>query len=275
MHVRMNDHCSPAAVLEPPEIPVDPEVPVDVLPVDDTELVEESEHSSLGLVELMLKSPPALDRLINHDQDRQVQLVPRFLGIALFSYTIFTVAMLVILHSAGPEAYPHSFLAIPAARIWDGSALGLVGAYTLGLVGATCICLPSFYFFSLLAGVRLTMLQVVAQVLRCKASSALVLIGILPIYVAVVMGLIVFRAPAEVLEYALYLGLVLPFVAGLEGVRAIYRGVLGMAETLPPERRCRRECFLRRLTVSWALTYTAVSPVLIYRLWELFARAFV
>jgi hypothetical protein len=36
---------------------------------------------------------------------------------------------------------------------------------------------------------------------------------------------------------------------------------------------CRRQCFLRRLTLSWAAVYTAVVPVMIYRLWEHFARA--
>jgi hypothetical protein len=117
----------------------------------------------------------------------------------------------------------------------------------------------------------MTMLQIVGQVIRCKASSALVLIGILPIYVAVVLGLVVFRAPPRAMELCLYVGLVLPFVAGLEGVRAIYRGVMGMAETMPQEKRCRRECFLRRLTFSWAAVYTAVSPVMIYRVWEYLA----
>jgi hypothetical protein len=56
-------------------------------------------------------------------------------------------------------------------------------------------------------------------------------------------------------------------------VRSIYRGVMGMAETLPADRRCRRECFLRRLTFSWAAVYTVVSPVLIYRVWEFLAGA--
>jgi hypothetical protein len=117
----------------------------------------------------------------------------------------------------------------------------------------------------------MSFLQVAGQVVRCKASSAVMLVGILPVYVALVLGLVVFEAPAHVLELCLYLGLALPFLAGLEGVRAIYRGVLGMAETLPPERRYRRECFLRRLTLSWAAVYTAVAPVMIFRLWELFA----
>ena len=97
------------------------------------------------------------------------------------------------------------------------------------------------------------------------------LVGILPIYVAVVLGLVVFGADAALLEACLYLGLALPFLAGLEGVRTLYRGVSSMAVTLPEDRRCRRECFLRRLTVSWAACYTVVSPVLIYRLWEYLA----
>ena len=76
--------------------------------------------------------------------------------------------------------------ASPSRAGWaDGSALGLVAGYNLGLVAATCICLPSFYFFALLAGVRMTMLQVVGQVLRCKASSAIVLVGVLPVRSAV------------------------------------------------------------------------------------------
>jgi hypothetical protein len=230
------------------------------------------ETTALGLVELLLKDPERADRL-GQDEIRQSVFIPRFLAIALTSYLLFTIAMVVILNAAPPAAYPHRWLPIPQARVADGSALGLVLAYNIGLVATTCICLPSFYFFALLAGVRMTSLQIAGQVVRCKASSAILLVGgILPIYVAVVLGMIVFGAPADALEACLYLGLALPFVAGLEGVRAIYRGVLGMAETLPPERRCRRECFLRRLTLSWAAVYTAVAPVMIYRLWELFGR---
>jgi hypothetical protein len=213
-----------------------------------------------------------MDELINHAPQRQSVLIPRLLGISLVSFMLFSIALVIILDTASSNAYPRHFLQIPVVNSWFGrSSLGVVAAYNLGLVGATCICLPSFYFFGLLAGVRLTMLQIVAQILRSKATSALVLIGILPIYVAIVLGLVVFHAPADTQEFFLYLGLVLPFVAGLEGVRSIYRGVLGMAETLPPERRCRRECFLRRLTLSWAAVYTAVSPIMVYRLWELVA----
>ncbi len=268
----MSDDPQTATISHPGDEP-----PLSVLPAgpsEETTLVEASEHSTLGLIELLLKNPDRADAL-NREEQHQAALIPRFLGIALASYLLFAVAMLIILNTARESAYPRDPLPlpIPAANWNDLTGLGLVVAYNFGLVAATCICLPSFYFFSLLAGVRMTMLQIVGQVLRCKASSAIMLLGILPIYEAVVLGMVVFHAPEVYLTFWIYLGLALPFIAGLEGVRCIYRGVMGMAETLPPERRYRRERFLRRLTLSWAACYTAVSPVMIYRVWEYLAVA--
>jgi len=246
------------------------------LPADSREEAAEPvvyDPSTLGLVELLLKNPTSLDATMNSDERRPVLLIPRFLGIALASYLLFSIAMIVILNTAPAAAYPaREPIPAPPANWSNASALGLLVAYNIGLVATTCICLPSFYFFSLLAGIKLTMLQVVGQVVRSKASAAIVLVGILPIYVAVVLGLIVFQAQPVFLEYWLYLGLILPFIAGLEGVRSIYHGVRGMALTLPPDRRQSRECFLRRLTLSWAAVYTVVSPVMIYQLWDYLAK---
>ncbi len=243
-----------------------------VLPVDSEPEIA-LDTTLLGIVEILLKNPARADKL-NRDPDLQAHLIPRFLAIALGSYALFSLAMLVILNAAPANAYPGRFLAIPPANWHDGTATGLVAGYLVGMVAASCVCLPSFYFFALLAGVRMTMLQIVGLVVRGTATSALVLVGILPIYVTIVLGLVIFHSPAEFLEGGLSAGLVLPFLAGLAGVHAIYRGVTGMAETLPDECRIHRACFLRRLTVSWALCYTAVSPVMIYRLWENVAGIF-
>jgi hypothetical protein len=177
----------------------------------------------------------------------------------------------LLFHSVRPEALP-DFLKPQWAPGGQGPPLSLALAYTVGLVAATGVCLPSFYFYSLLAGVKVTVVQVTTQVMKGKAATAIMLMGILPIYVALVLGMIVFKAPVPELKAALYLGLVLPFVAGLAGVRSIYRGLMGLADTLPPHRRCRRECFLRRLTLSMAACYTAVTPVMIYTLWNYFVE---
>jgi hypothetical protein len=235
---------------------------------------ETLEPSTLGLVELILKDPDRVDAL-NREDNRQTELLPRFLSIALVGYTLFSIAMILLLNTADPAAYPRRLLPAPPAGWADGSALGLWLGYTLGIVAATCVCLPTFYFFALLAGVRMSMLQVAAQVLRGTASHAILLVGLLPIYVAFVLGLVVFQAETRTLEAGLYVGLLLPFLAGPEAMRTIYHGVMGMAETLPPERRCRRACFLRRLTLSWTTCHAIVAPVMIYRLWEFFAGRFV
>jgi hypothetical protein len=201
-------------------------------------------------------------------------LFPRFLAIALASYLVYSFTMVLILNFAPLTAYPEAAgVRMPPARWSDGTALSLPLAYTISIVLAACVCLPSFYFYSLLAGVRLSWLQIVSIVSKGTAANAVMLLGVLPIYVAAVLGLIVFAAPLNWLQGTLALGLVLPFIAGLWGLRAIYLGILDVAGTMPEDWRCRRHCFLRRLTLSWAAVYTAVVPVMIYRLWEYLGAA--
>jgi len=228
-------------------------------------------NATFQIVELLLKEPARIDEL-NRDPARQAELFPRLLFISLTSYLVFSFMMVLIINLAPAAAYPDAaVLSLPAARWNDGSGLSLPLAYTVSIVLAACVCLPSFYFYSLLAGVRMTWLQIVSLVGKGTAANAIMLLGILPIYVAVVMGLIVFGAPLNYLQWALGIGLLLPFVSGLWGLQAIYRGVLSLSAAMPASWKCRRACFLRRLTLSWAAVYTAVLPVMVYRLWGYFA----
>lgn len=243
----------------------------------------------LGLVELILKRPDRLERLIR-EPARQADLLPRFLAIALIGFIFFGVALSLVFTSAGqwPKLTPIrdlvagetttviAFNSQPAAQAaatrWlDGSALQLIAAYAIGLVAASGICLPSLYFYSLLAGIRMTMLDVVIQTLKAKATAAVALVGILPIYAALSLGILIFDAPPIVREAAFWLGLVLPFLAGLFGTYSLYRGLATMTDTLPPERRRRRESFLQQLVLSWSACYTAVTPIMIHTLWVAFA----
>jgi hypothetical protein len=232
--------------------------------------VEVNDRSILGLAELLLKEPAQIDAL-TRDQARQPDLVPRFLALSLLSFSLFGFT-LVFLFATAPAAALPAFLAPRWIAHPVTSALALWLAYALGFVIPTGICLPSFYFYGLLAGVRVSWAQVTTLILKGKASTSVLLLGILPIYMAIVLGLSVFHADSRSLEISLYLGLGLPFAAGLWGVRALYLGFLGLADTLPPDRRCQRECFLRRLTLACAGCYTAVTPVMIYTLWDYFSR---
>lgn len=250
--------------------------PISLLPVspcDRLEPVDESptaidDRSTTGLVELMLKHPDHVDRL-TRDETRQAELIPRFLAVSLVGFTIFGIAATVMLNAAvalGNAAdWPQH---VPAANWRDWSVANLTIAYVVGLIAATGICLPSFYFFGLLVGVKPTMLGVLTHAMKGKSVAAVTLVGILPIYVAVVLGMIVFQLPASLTQLTLYGALVLPFVAGLNGVRSLYVGFTALADTLPPQRRCRRACLLRRLVVAWSACYTAVTPLMVYTIWN-------
>jgi hypothetical protein len=225
------------------------------------------EPSALGLAELLLKDRPRADALLR-DDDRQMDLIPRFLMIALTSFSIYAGAMILLLDAAPEAAVPNVL-----ADGWSLSvrpALGLWLAYAVGMVATTGICLPSFYFYGLLAGVRIGFVQIVTHCLKGQAATAIMLIGTLPIYVAVALGMLIFTAPTEWQQRVLTIGLALPFVAGLWGVYSLYHGFMGLADTLPGRCRDRRTCFLRRLTLSWAACYTAVTPVMIHALWTHF-----
>jgi hypothetical protein len=241
------------------------------------------------LVELILKRRDRLERLVRNPT-RQAELLPKFLAISLIGFVFFGVAMSLVFTSARewPQVAPirdllagHGIGLAPFATFdagetaldpwFDGSALALIAAYALGLVAATGICLPSLYFYGLLAGVQMTMLDVVLQALKAKATTAVALVGILPIYAALALGMVVFDLPAPLQQATFWLGLILPFLAGGFGTYALYQGLSGFADTLCADRRSRRSCFLRRLVLAWAACYTAITPVMIHSLWALLA----
>lgn len=244
-----------------------------------------------SLLETILKYPERLTLQIR-DRSLQRDLVPKLLAISLSGFVFFGVTFSIVLASAGvwPEltAIASQLQGTATADLiefrqlagdWpvlgvlgNGSALTLIIVYSVGLIAATGICLPSLYFYGLLAGVRMSLLDVVLHALKSKATAAVALVGITPIYVALAMGLSVFDAPAEFRQLAYLLGLILPFIGGLWGTRELYLGLGSLCDTMPLERRARRECFLRRLVLSWSACYTAVSPVLIFCLWEYVAR---
>jgi hypothetical protein len=240
---------------------------IPVVEAVDEPIMEVDDPSALGLAELLLKNRSQVDDMVR-DESLQAVLIPRFLGIAVTSFTVFSLALAMLLSPMPAENLP-GFLREAWIRSPGQAGVSLWFAYTFGLIAATGVCLPSFYFYGLLSGVRITLLQVTAHIMQGMAATSLMLLGLLPIYVAYVLGMIVFHATGTSIRPMIYIGLALPFVAGLYGVRTIYRGFMQLADTLPPERRCRRSCFLRRLTVACSACYTAVTPVMIYKVWEI------
>src|SRR5437867_4259433 len=122
--------------------------------------LEKHEPTTLNLVEWLLKSPDTVDRL-NRESRWQRELFPRFLMISLSSYLIYACLMVLLFNLAPADAYPQNrWWPLPSVLWRGGTPWSLPLAYAIGIVLAACVCLPSFYFYSLLAGVHLTWLQI-------------------------------------------------------------------------------------------------------------------
>ncbi len=261
---------------------------IELTPVEET--VDPRDLSVLAIIELLLKDRWRLYRLLRAPTAPAV-LLPRLLGIALAGFILFGVTMALVMSTAGkwpalvpisswietPLSAPLTFATIDSklgnAAPWvNGKALGLVIAYAFGLVAASCVCLPSLYFYCLLAGVRMTMAEVVVHAVKSKAVAAVALIGILPIYVAIAMGVSIFGVNEFYVKATMLLGLILPFIAGFWGTAALYQSFSQLCETMPANRAKHRKCFLRRLVLSWSGIYSVVMPVMIYSVWEVLSR---
>jgi hypothetical protein len=264
------------------------------IPVTQQELatppVDSANLHTLGLAELLLKNRRGLHQVLR-DRSLHAVLLPRFLAIALTGFVLFGVTMSLVFtvsHRWPALTAIATWIDAPAQRLitfnritspwgklspWvSGQAFVLTGAYAFGLVAASGVALPSLYFYCLLAGVRMTMLEVVLHSVKAKAIAAVALVGILPIYVAIAMGVVIFGVNEFWLKTTLYLGLVLPFIAGLWGTASLYYGFAELCDTIPAGGTPDRQCFMQRLVLSWSACYSAIMPVMIYSLWQVLSR---
>ena len=220
----------------------------------------------VSVVEMLLKNRGRLNALLRDDANQR-DLVPILLAVAALGFAVYGIAATAIingLYHTSSFWFPH----LPAAHWNSPSVANLTLSYTLGLVAANGICLPSFYFYGLLAGVRISMLGVSAHALKGMAAGAVALVGLLPIYVAIALSAIVFPLGTYWIGYTVAIGLALPFIAGFAGAANLYEGFVGLADTMTGPRCASRQCFLRRLILAWVGCATFVTPVVIYSLWH-------
>jgi hypothetical protein len=249
----------PAALAAPPSTRREPLASTtSKSPVRDTSAVAAA-APELGMFDLILRGQAHLTSVLRREEDlpatMQKLLVLALLGLGVHGLVVgFAAEALGETLFAGAHGHPTLWMPI---------------AFVLAFVGALCVCLPSFYFYTQLAGLDASFRLVTAQALRAQATTAVLLLGVTPFYAAVVLagalGLI--QSSGQVI----LVGLAIPFVVGLFGMRALYKGFCDLAQVLPITHQ-RRGDFLRRMVLCWAVVYTAVAPVALYRIAELLSQ---
>jgi hypothetical protein len=209
------------------------------------------------MFDLVLRDEARLHRLLR-DEAVLPELIQKMLTLSVLGLTIHGVVLGMAAQLFEPQPWL-GFYQSGHPVLW--MPLAFVGAF----LGALCICLPSFYFYTQLSGLDASFRLVTAQALRAQATTSLLLLGVLPFYAAWLLGTVVGLFGDA--RLALFAGMCLPFAVGLFGIRAVYRGFRALAEHLPVTHQ-RRGAFLQRLVLCWGGVYSCVAPVALYRLAE-------
>ncbi|MCB9759841.1 MAG: hypothetical protein H6739_08410 [Alphaproteobacteria bacterium] len=213
------------------------------------------------VVELLIRRRDEADAACA-DVEQATALLPRLVAVstvALGAYAVVHGGMLSL-------AEDPLFLDALTAR-GPLPTIGVVFlAYVAGLFGAQVASLPSAYFYALLTGIRTHGWRVAVEAMRAQATSAVVLLGLLPVYLAVGLGFSLSSGGVgegfRILAIDL-LGYTLPFVAGLAGVITMGRAFSALVREARPEPGRRAMPLL--LVFAWSVLFTALAPLGVWR----------
>ncbi len=179
----------------------------------------------------------------------------RLVGLALLGLGVHGVILSVAMRSY-----------MPFWNAWaDAPWFALPLAYGGGFVGGAALCLPTLYVLTRIAGLEVPLVFVAVQTLRGLARTAALLLGLAPLYLAMVLAV-----PRGLVdgELVVEVGLLLPFALGLFGLVSLYRSFQRLIPTLPSARAARPGTDIK-LTVAWGATFMSVAPLLCVRLADL------
>lgn len=206
-----------------------------------------------GMFDLVLKDPERLDELIL-DETTVVGVIERLLALSVLGLVLTGVSVGIAYEVLGGGVLPFDFGGQPL--LWMPPTM--VAAF----LGALCICLPSFYFYTLLSGIDASFRIVTAQALRTQATTSVLLLATLPIYLAVVLMQIVLGANGAT---SVAFGMCMPFVVGVFGIGGVYMSFTRIVGRMHKTHQ-RRAGFIKRLIVCWGAVYTFVAPVALVRI---------
>src|SRR5262245_23432588 len=215
---------------------------------------------TLQLFDLLLRGQRQLSQLFV-EQDDLTPTIRRMLFLASLGLGVHALAVGTAIHFL---QQPGEWLAGGNPFVWAPLS------FVIAFIGALLICLPSFWFYTQLAGLDASFRLCTAQALRAQATTSVLLLGVIPIYFAIALsaGLKLFIAPST----AIWIGFALPFLVGLLGVRAVYRGFNDLLGKIPITHP-RRGDFISRMVILWGGLYTTIAPVALYQLIKAFTEA--
>ena len=210
-----------------------------------------------GFFEAILTDDESVDDMVC-DNSRLTDTVQKLLMLSLVGLLTYGFALGFVTHFI--EAQASMSLAPPSPMLWMPPTIA--GGFLAGII----ICLPPFYFYTQLSGLDASFRLVTAQSLRVLARMSVILLGVMPFWVAWGLGSFL-QLPHPLFDPDLVLtaGFFLPFLIGLSGMWSVYRSFRRLVDRLPITHR-RRRGFVLRLVACWAIVLGFVTPVAMFRI---------
>lgn len=213
-----------------------------------------------GILELLLRDDDTLDARILEQTD-SLDLLRNMLLVAVGGFVLYglTVGAIVQFHiGLPPDGIEFQWFA-PGLHLVS-LPVSLVSAF----LTAAAVGLPSFYFYSRLAGLDISVRTVALQLVRGLAKTALALTALAPFYLAFALSAESAARPAYGLARW---ALLIPFPVGLVGIASVYSSFRRMIgdevdvddglQLANPERRTG----LLGMVLAWGLLFTLVGYV--------------
>ena len=224
-------------------------------------------ESTVPLIDLLLRHRKQADRQCA-DPDASARLLPRLTAMAIAGIAAYSLVQgLLLTGGTFPwwSALSDSHPAIAIGAVFLSFEFGLMGAQIAGL--------PTFYFHGLLSGLHPHAWRITVESMRARATASVVLLGLLPIYLALSLGLQLMSADAY--EVVVSCGYALPFVAGLAAPLSLQRAfdAMGRQQAEENPNRTGRRAMPLLLVLAWSALFTAMAPLGVFRMMSLICDA--
>ena len=251
--------------LNPPTVPVQEAEPIKALPAEPDQ-IPQSLYSTWGVFDMLLKAPERLGPFVRLPE-LQAGLNFHFGLIAVVGLTAHALVLAGVI-LAQPGSLPTWLHADVTKMVWWRLTLAFLATFPLGVLVATLLLLPAYWYLARLSRLRMSFQETLCHSLKGKASSSILLLGLLPIYGVLVACVILARLGDASVQLLFYLGLLMPFLCGLRGAGAIVEGFNTVADTTSGLSRANRASLPSSLMVAWALLFTVVTPVVLIKAFQ-------
>ena len=213
---------------------------------------------SLSVYELLVRDREAAYARCS-EADSAAALLPRFAAVGLLGMGAYAAALGLLHHMDHTTFYAEQPMAY-ASKVFL--------AYAGSFFGTNIAALPTFYFHTLVAGIRTHGWRVSVEVMRAQATQATVMLGLLPLYFALGVGLL--QLELDQTWTALRgMGFVLPFLCGLPGSYHLAGTFFRLARENPPVAPAQRSSAPLLLTLAWCALFAIMAPVGVIGIWHL------